>query len=150
MCLRIWSFCASGDMSKCGHCGKHCTGSNVGQWVWVVPPSVVQQVVACREKWVCNNCAIPPPSYPPPALVQRPDNNTNGDMAEKQDPPPPHYPPPPMCDQNHARKKPYELDEQSDDDMDGNNDDTKDEDLVNLIWHDVDACIISVLVLHVL
>ena len=55
-----------------------------------------------------------------------------------------------MCDKNHGQKNDDEENDQSDDDMDGNNDDTKDEDLVNLIWHDVDACIISVLVLHVL
>ena len=145
MCLIIWSLCASGDMSKCDNCGKHCTGSNVGQ-VWVVSPVVVQQ----RETWVCNNCAIPPPNYPPPALVQRPDDKKYEDMANKKARPPPRYPPPAMCDKNHGQKNDDEENDQSDDDMDVNNDDTKDDDLVNLIWHDVDAYIIAVLILYVL
>ena len=141
MCLIIWSSCASGDMSKCDKCGKLCTGSHVGQ-VWMV----VQDL----ETWVCNNCAIPPPNYPPPALVQRPDDKKYEDMANKKARPPPRYPPPAMCDKNHGQKNDDEENDQSDDDMDVNNDDTKDDDLVNLIWHDVDAYIIAVLILYVL
>ena len=159
--------CASGAMRDCENCGKHCTGSNAGQWLFTVGPGAIAECMQWRSNlWICNTCTTPPPNYPPPALVNRPDDQKEEDMVGKKDPPPPSHPPARTevkCDKlntvgrghlwrpnaqtkriddriaaeeaaEHVQKN-FDAtnDDQKEDDMDGNKEDTKDEDLVNLI-----------------
>ena len=57
MCIGLYNLlCASGQELLCDKCDQHCTGSNVGQWIWTLGVNY--------GAWWCNNCAFPPPNHP--------------------------------------------------------------------------------------
>ena len=148
-------------MWKCENCHTPTIISNSGQWLFTVVPDEVARCMSTRSnRWICNTCPTPPPNYPPPALVTRPDDQKEEDIVEEKDPPPPSHPPArtevkchklnavgwrelwmpnaetkridAMIAADNAACRAEEA-AWMEDDMDGNNDDTKIEDLVNLI-----------------